>query len=52
MSEIKKKCLEFLAQNNINPDSEIDFDVNGEVHTLSFRYIMDAFMMASDESQL
>lgn len=52
MSEVKQKCLEFLAQNSINPDSEIDFDVNGEVHTLSFRYITDAFMMASEESQL
>ncbi len=52
MSEIRQKCIEFLAQNNINLDSEIDFDVNGKVHTLSFKYIMDAFMMASEESQL
>lgn len=52
MSEIKQKCIEFLAQNGINIDSEIDFDVNGEVHTLSFRYITDTFMMASEESQL
>lgn len=52
MSEIKKRCIEFLANNNINLDSEIDFDVNGKIHTLSFRYITDTFMMASDESQL
>lgn len=52
MSEIKKRCIEFLANNSINLDSEIDFDVNGKIHTLSFRYITDTFMMASDESQL
>ncbi len=52
MNEIKKRCIEFLANNSINLDSEIDFDVNGKVHTLSFRYITDTFMMASDESQL
>jgi len=52
MSSIRQKCIEFLEQNNINLDSEIDFDVNGELHTLSFRYITDTFMMASEESQL
>lgn len=52
MSETKQRCIDFLEENNINLDSEIDFDVNGGVHTLSFRYIMDAFMMASEESQL
>lgn len=52
MSSIRQKCIEFLEQNSINLDSEIDFDVNGKVHTLSFRYITDTFMMASEESQL
>lgn len=52
MSGSKERCIEFLKNNNINLDSEIDFDVNGEVRTLSFRYITDTFMMASDESQL
>ena len=52
MSETKQKCIDFLEEHNINLDSEIDFNVNGEVHTLSFRYITNAFMMASEESQL
>ena len=52
MNEIEKKCKELLAEQNINILSEIDFDVNGEVHSLSVEYIIDTFMKASDESQL
>ncbi|PNV83009.1 MAG: hypothetical protein C0627_07290 [Sulfurimonas sp.] len=51
MSETAKKCRYILQNSGINLDSEIDFDVNGSVHTLSFEYILDTFMMASSESQ-
>ncbi|MCK9455304.1 MAG: hypothetical protein WCY51_08655 [Sulfurimonas sp.] len=51
MSRAKKECISFLEKHNVNLDSEIDFEVNGKLHTLSFRYILDTFMMASDESQ-
>ena len=51
MSKIKQRCINFLQKNNIDLDSEIDFDVNGEIHTLSFRYIIDTFMLTSKESQ-
>ena len=47
-----QQCQELLEQNGINPLSEIDFDVNGKVHTLSYNYIIESFMQASDESQL
>jgi len=52
MSEITQACKTILLENNIDAFSEIDFDVNGKVHTLSFEYIIDTFMQASEESQL
>ena len=52
MNEIEQKCKELLGEHNVDLLSEIDFDVNGKVHTLSFEYIIDTFMKASDESQL
>lgn len=52
MNEIEEKCKELLSENNVDIFSEIDFDVNGKVHTLSFEYIINTFMKASDESQL
>ena len=50
--KIQKKCLELLVAEGIDINSEIDFDVNGEVKTLSFKYIIETFMQASQESQL
>jgi hypothetical protein len=52
MNEIEQKCKQLLIEQNVDIFSEIDFDVNGKVHTLSFEYIIDTFMKASDESQL
>ena len=52
MSAITQECKKLLVENNIDAFSEIDFDVNGKVHTLSFEYIIDTYMQASQESQL
>lgn len=52
MNEIEKKCLELLLTEGIDINSEIDFDVNDKIHTLSFKYIIETFMQASNESQL
>jgi len=52
MNKIEKKCLELLATEGIDINSEIDFDVNDKMHTLSFKYIIETFMQASNESQL
>lgn len=52
MNEIKQKCRELLSKNGINADSEIYFDINGEINTLSFEYIIDTYIKASHESQL
>jgi len=52
MNTTAKKCKELLHKHNINVLSEIDFDINGEINTLSFEYIIDTYMKASNESQL
>ena len=52
MNEIEKKCQKLLKEEGIDINSEIDFDVNDKMHTLSFKYIIETFMQASEESQL
>lgn len=52
MSELEQKCKKLLQEQEIDLLSEIDFDVNGKIHTLSYEYIIDTFMQASDESRL
>lgn len=52
MDTIEKECRDLLKSNKINIASEIDFDVNGEIHTLSYEYITTTFMQASEESKL
>lgn len=52
MSRVAQECKKILLDENIDIFSEIDFDVNGKVHTLSFEYIVDTYMQASEESQL
>jgi len=50
--DIIKECKELLKTKGINSQSAIDFDVNGEVMSLTLEYIIDTFMQASQESQL
>jgi len=52
MNKIAQECKKLLLENNIDQFSEIDFDVNGKMHTFSFEYIIDTYMQASEESQL
>ncbi|QOP44897.1 hypothetical protein [Sulfurimonas paralvinellae] len=50
--DIAKECRKILREAGVNSQSHIDFDVNGEVMTLTLEYIIDAYMQASKESQL
>jgi hypothetical protein len=50
--DIAKECRDILQNAGINPASSIDFEVNGEVMTLTLEYIIDTYMQASQESQL
>lgn len=49
---IESECIGILKEAGINPASEIDFDVNGEIKSLSLQYIIDTYMLASEESKL
>ncbi|WP_457749314.1 hypothetical protein [Sulfurimonas sp.] len=52
MDTIQQECMQILRDEGINPISSIDFDVNGKVHSLSFEYIIETYMQASQESRL
>jgi len=52
MNKIAQECKKILLDNNIDIFSEIDFEVNEKLHTLSFEYIIETYMQASEESQL
>lgn len=52
MDPIEKQCRVLLEDEGIDINSEIDFDVNGKMHTLSFLYITQTYMQASHESKL
>ncbi|MFT7861042.1 MAG: hypothetical protein ABXS93_08900 [Sulfurimonas sp.] len=47
-----EECKDILKHKGINSQSTIDFDVNGEEVNLTLEYIIDTYMMASEESQL
>ncbi|QOP40360.1 hypothetical protein [Sulfurimonas marina] len=47
-----QECKEILKQEGINLLSSVDFDVNGEETSLTLEYIIDTYMLASEESQL
>ena len=52
MLETKAACKKLLLDERIDIFSSVDFDVNGQTHSLSFEYIIDTFMQASEEAQL
>jgi len=52
MTNMKEACIKILQEEGINPLSSIDFDVNTTVHSLTFEYIIETYMQASQESCL
>jgi hypothetical protein len=49
---IAQACRDILREAGVNSQSSIDFDVNGEVMSLTLDYIIETYMQASKESQL
>ena len=47
MRTISEQCKDIIKREGINLNSSIDYDINGEVHTLTIEWIIDAFMQAS-----
>jgi len=50
--DIAAECKQLLLEKGINTHSSIDFEVNGEMMTLTLDYIIESYMQASKESQL
>ena len=50
MSSIKEQCKNIIKREGINLSSSIDYDINGEVQSLSIEWIIDSYMQASAES--
>ncbi len=51
MSTPKEECFSLLESHGINKISSIDFKVNEELHSLTFEYIINTYMQASETSQ-
>ncbi|MDD3835609.1 MAG: hypothetical protein PHS42_09065 [Sulfurimonas sp.] len=51
-NDLEQKCKQILIDEGIAENSTIDFEVNKKIHTLSFAYIIETFMSASEESRL
>ena len=39
-----KECKQSLLDKNINPASSIEYEINGEVHTLTLEWIISAYL--------
>jgi len=39
-----KECKQALLDKNINPVSSIEYDINGEIHTLTLEWIISAYL--------
>ena len=50
MRNISEQCKDSIKREGINLSSNIEYDINGEVHTLTMEWIIDSFMQASPDS--
>ncbi|WP_455756944.1 hypothetical protein [Sulfurimonas sp.] len=50
MRTIQQECKDIIKREGINLQSSIDYDVNGEVHSLTIEWIIDTYMQASEDS--
>ena len=50
MRSISQQCKDIIKREGINLSSNIEYDINGEVHTLTMEWIIDSFMQASPDS--
>lgn len=50
MKSIAQQCKDIIKREGINLASSVTYEINGEVHTLSMEWIIDAFMQASPQS--
>ena len=49
MRSIAQQCKDIIKREGINLQSSIDYDINGEVTSLTIEWIIDSFMQSSKE---
>jgi hypothetical protein len=50
MKTLKEQCKDIIKDEGINLSSTIEYDINGEVHTLTIEWIIDTYMQASEST--
>jgi len=50
MKTIAEQCKDIIKEEGINLSSSIEYNINGEVQTLTLAWIIDTYMQASTES--
>lgn len=45
-----QECKKSLLEHDINPRSSIEYDINGQTHTLSLEWIIEAFLQTEKKS--
>jgi len=45
-----QECKDSLLEHDINPRSSIEYDINGQIHTLSLEWIIEAFLQTEKKS--
>lgn len=46
-----RSCKKILLEEGINPVSTIEYEINGEIRTVTLEWIIESFMGASDETK-
>ncbi|MEA2100505.1 MAG: hypothetical protein U9P72_10300 [Campylobacterota bacterium] len=50
MRTITEQCKDIIKREGINLQSSIEYEINGEIHTLTIEWIVDSYMQASEET--
>ena len=50
MRSVGEQCKDIIKREGINLSSAIDYDINGEIESLSIEWIIDTYMQASEET--
>lgn len=49
--DIVQICKEILLAKNINPVSTIEYDVNGQIHTVTLEWIIESYAQGNDKTK-
>lgn len=52
MDAIHQEIVTLLVMQGISLDSSVEYEVNSKTYTLTYRFIIESYMKASEESKL